>query len=218
MRTMYDAVTPENIPVTAQMVAGYVNGNYQSYWKLAKLFPTAVRVSIAVSADADAQVLDCETYDATPEQCPAWAVRQRARGQIPTVYMNASTWPAVRAAFAAQHVPEPEYWVAKYDGIAEVPAGAVAKQFQGGMTSAYDLSAVADYWPGVDEGDNDMTPEQANQLKVCAEAATDILARLKKLDVLFFDVEGDTNNPSERSVLTRILNELQTLSAGKGVQ
>ena len=58
------------------------------------------------------------------------------------------SWPQVRAVFGARDVPEPHWWVAQYDGIAELPAGAVAKQYK--TTPGWDESVVADYWPGVD--------------------------------------------------------------------
>jgi hypothetical protein len=43
-------------------------------------------------------------------------------------------------------------------------AGAVAKQYGGDMPGNYDISIVADFWPGVDQGDIDLTPQQAQQL------------------------------------------------------
>jgi hypothetical protein len=75
---------------------------------------------------------------------------RRAAGADPTIYCNASTWPAVRAAFAAANVAEPHYWIAKYDGDPTIPAGAVAKQYRGDVAPGYDVSSVVDYWPGVD--------------------------------------------------------------------
>jgi hypothetical protein len=132
------------------MVAGYVAGQWPSYAGLVARFPHAVHVSIAVEASQDAQVLDCERFDATPAQCPAWAQRQRRRGQVPTVYCNSSTWPTVRAEFAAQGVALPLWWAAQYDGLAELVPGSIAKQYRGDVPPGYDVSIVADLWPGVD--------------------------------------------------------------------
>ncbi|MGH3625886.1 MAG: hypothetical protein ACRDRL_00345 [Sciscionella sp.] len=150
MREMYDAVTWQNIPASAAMVAGYDDGGFA--WPLAAWtrFPHAVKVHITVFSANEAQVLDVENGDATPAQAPGWAQERRKAGQDPTVYCNASTWPDVRAAFGRQRVAEPHYWIADYDGRAEIPAGAVAKQYLGGPTAPVDVSAVADYWPGVD--------------------------------------------------------------------
>lgn len=156
MRTMYDAVTWANIPVNVRMVAGYPGGLYAWPDRAWERFPKAVKIRVAVTAaehsspGARFHVLDVENGDATPAQAPGWCQEERARGEDPSVYCNASTWPAVKAAFASARVAGPHYWIAHYDGVAEVPAGAVAKQYLGGPTAPVDVSAVADYWPGVD--------------------------------------------------------------------
>jgi hypothetical protein len=92
-----------------------------------------------------------ETGDATPAQAVTWCTKTMAdkSNHELTVYCNTSMWPQVRAAFRAAGVTEPNYWIAKYDNDPTIPAGAVAKQYQGD-THGYDKSAVADYWPGVD--------------------------------------------------------------------
>lgn len=155
MRTMYDSVTPTDIPTSAQMVAGYISGTYrwpQSGWDR---FPNAVHVKIATRADVnDGHVLDVEPGDATPAQAPGWVRMRRAAGVDPTVYTSLSEWASVRQAFAAAGVPEPHYWIAHYNGDRTIPAGAVAIQYADPPSSGghYDLSAVADYWPGVDQG------------------------------------------------------------------
>lgn len=158
MRTMYDSTTAADIPTNAQMVAGYANGVYK--WSAADWarFPNAVRVTIAVSVDADANVLDVENGDALPTQAPGWVQRQRAAMREGSVYCNRSNVDALRTAFANAGVVLPPLWLAHYDGIAEIPEGFIAKQYEDPSLSGghYDLSVVADYWLGVD----DMTPEQ----------------------------------------------------------
>lgn len=172
-RTMFDAITPSRIPhpPAPQLVAGYVGGYWPSFYGyrddtgvwvpgIREVFPTSRPVAIAVQASQDAQVLDVEAGDATPAQAPGWAVRQRRRGQIPTVYANTSTWPAVVAEFTRQSVPLALWWEANYDGAAVLAPGRIAKQYRN--TPGYDVSVVADYWPGVDPvqtGDN-MTPAE----------------------------------------------------------
>lgn len=153
MRTMYDGITPSAVPAGAAIYAGYVNGSWPSHAGLVARFPKALHVTIAVNASADAMVLDVEKYDATPAQAPGWALRQRARGNpYPVIYCNqmdpTTGWPAVKAAFAAQRVAPPLYWVAKYDGDPTIPAGAIAKQYAN--YPGYDVSSAADYWPGLD--------------------------------------------------------------------
>ena len=156
-RTMYDGITPSRLPASATIVAGYADGLYANLPTLRARYPHATVVSIAVTASySGAQVLDVETGDATPAQAPGWVKRRRAAGADPSVYCNSSTWPAVRAAFRAAGVAEPHYWIAQYDGVATIPAGAIAKQYRN--TAGYDESIVADYWPGVDPAPNP-TPE-----------------------------------------------------------
>lgn len=173
MRTMYDAVTSSNIPAGAALVAGYADGWYANIPAMRARFPHATVVTIAVRWTTRAQVLDVETGDATPAQAVQWCTQTMAdvANDRLTVYCNTSTWPAVRAAFRAAGVSEPQYWVAEYDNDPAIPAGAVAKQWAD--RGPYDLSSVADYWPGVDPLlEDDMTPAQAQQLAtVAAEVA-----------------------------------------------
>jgi len=155
MRTMYDGIDSDAsvIPTSAQLVAGYVDGNYA--WSAADWarFPHSVHVPIAVHPTTNAGiVLDCEPGNCSPAQAVDWVVMRRKAGADPTVYCNqenpSTGLPAVRAAFKARGVAEPHYWVANYDGNTAIPAGTIAKQYE--STSRWDLSSVADYWPGVD--------------------------------------------------------------------
>jgi len=150
-RSMYDGVDASRLPAGAQLVAGYVDGLYA--WSDADWarFPNSVKVRIACFADTDdGEVLDVEPGNATPAESVDWVLMRRRAGADPTVYMNTSTWPTVRSAFAARNVAEPHYWVAQYDGVATLPAGAHAKQYYNNDQAGYDLSVVADYWPGID--------------------------------------------------------------------
>jgi hypothetical protein len=163
---MYDSITAVDIPATAQMVAGYVQDDPSFGWSDADWarFPTAVKVRIATRAWInDGHVLDVETGDATPAQAPGWAQMRRAAGVDPTVYCNASTERAVRAAFDAAGVPQPDYWTAHYDNVPTLPPGSVAKQYINDPISGghYDLSVVADYWRGVDPVPFTPTPAPA---------------------------------------------------------
>lgn len=148
MRTMYDSVNVQAIPADATLVAGYVSGTYANIDKLRQRFPHATVVSITTNAAHDAQVLDVEPRAATMAQAVSWVIRQRARGADPTVYTMHSWWSDLRKLFAAAHEAEPHWWVAKYDNNPALLDGAVAKQYGG--QNGYDLSAVADYWPGID--------------------------------------------------------------------
>jgi len=155
-RTMYDGIAADAhlIPTTAQIVAGYVDGLYkwsQSDWDR---FPNSVKVRIAAFATTnDGEVLDCEPGNCTPAESVDWVLMRRRAGKDPTVYCNQLDpdvgWPAVRAAFRARGVVEPHYWVADYPGsYPNIPAGAIGLQYTD--TGSYDLSVIADHWPGVD--------------------------------------------------------------------
>jgi hypothetical protein len=150
---MYDSVTPSHIPVDAMMVAGYVDLWSAADWAS---FPKAIKVRIARNVHESGDVLDVESGDATPAQAPAWVTRERARdGKDKTVYMSQSVWQAVRDAFKAQNVREPQYWTAAYSTPPNenIPAGAVAHQYINppGSGGHYDISSVADFWPGIDQ-------------------------------------------------------------------
>lgn len=155
---MFDAITPSRIPGSPGMVAGYVAGSWPSYFgytvndhyepSIRERFPHAIHVAIAVQAYQGGQVLDVEAGDATPAESVGWVRRMRRAGRIPTVYCNTSTWPAVRREFAAARVVLPLWWAAQYDGVAELVPGSIAKQYRN--EPGYDVSVVADYWPGVD--------------------------------------------------------------------
>jgi hypothetical protein len=154
---MYDGINTDvpkiaALPDAIGLVAGYVDGEFAWSPEDWARFPNSTHVRIACFATTnDGEVLDVEPGNATPAESVDWVLMRRQAGADPTVYMNTSTWPAVRAAFQARDVQEPHYWVAQYDGIAILPAGAIAKQYYNSDSAGYDLSVVADYWPGVDE-------------------------------------------------------------------
>lgn len=154
MRRMPDACTPSNIPDGFDLVAYYVDG-------VCAAPPVKGTVHVGISALAtDAGVVgDCEPENPPPATWVSWVVRRRAAGVDPTIYCADDSLSAffdgfkhrdVRAAFHAAGVPEPHYWLILL-GATAVPAGAVAAQVAQGLDGdRYDLSLVADYWPGVD--------------------------------------------------------------------
>lgn len=157
-RTMYDSVTPASLPSGAPLYAAYVDGLYANAPQVQARFPQARIATVAVSWTTRARVLDVENGDATPEQAPDWCAQTMA--DVPndelTVYANASTMPAVRAAFTAAGVSLPQLFMADYDGIAVLPPGYVAKQYAD--MGPYDVSVCADYWPGVDPAPTPPSP------------------------------------------------------------
>lgn len=116
---MYDDVNVSLIPKDAQAVAGYVNGKYVTYPKLLAAFPHALHVSIAVTASADADVLDVERGDAEIWQVPNWVKRQQKRGLAkPGVYCSVSDLPALLAELKRNGVERTSVriWTAHYTG------------------------------------------------------------------------------------------------------
>ena len=155
MRTMYDGINSlaagiaRNFP-NAQMVAGYLTGQY--LWTAAEwaLFPHSQHVTIVTNANANAgDVLDVETGDATPGQTAGWiAMRTRSGLWRPSIYCSLSVVPAVRTGTGSFILGKDyDLWVADWDGttMPDYPL-AVAKQYRD--TPGYDVSAVFDDgWP-----------------------------------------------------------------------
>jgi hypothetical protein len=115
--TMYDSVDLTQIPADAVAVAGYVNGKYQTFPELATRFPHAKRGSIDVLANADADFLDVEKGDATPEHAAAWVKRQLALGRKrPGVYCSVSAVKGLLELLAAAGIPRTRIrlWTAHY--------------------------------------------------------------------------------------------------------
>jgi hypothetical protein len=89
MMTMYDSTTIEQIPDDASVVAGYVNGSPATFRPLCQKFPNARHVSIAVTAEADADFLDVEKGNARMDQVTGWYRRQKERGVArPGIYAS----------------------------------------------------------------------------------------------------------------------------------
>lgn len=153
-RTMYDSTNPDDIPADAEMIAYYVDGLYAWPQAWVDRFPNAVKVTISAIGTKTAMVGDVEKGCIwPPANAVDWVLRARADGYDPTIYVNErNDWAPTRAAFDRSGVAHPHWWVANYDGKQTVPAGSVAKQFAHPpmIGKHYDLSVVADYWPGVD--------------------------------------------------------------------
>lgn len=152
---MFDSVDVAAIPVNAQMVAGYVDGNWPTYKALKAKFRHVPVVSIATSPSSDADVLDVERGDAQPADVPAWVVRQRRRGAQPIVYCSRSLMGEVEAQCASHKVAPPHYWAADWTGEAHLVSGTVATQWANGsaqypgLAPRCDTSLVSPNWPGL---------------------------------------------------------------------
>jgi hypothetical protein len=151
---MYDAVTVANIPSSAKAVAGYMDGDYVTVPALKKRFRGLVRlwgllrkvelITISVFAsNIDADFLDVENGDATPEQAPGWVKAKLKRGDKRIgLYANRSTMPQLWALLAAAGIKRDQVklWVADWTGSPHIPASYDACQWYGGITAGYDES------------------------------------------------------------------------------
>jgi hypothetical protein len=120
---MYDSIEVSQIPAGAPAVAGYTSGNWPTFASLARLFPHARRLSIAVNAGQDADVLDVEAGDATIAQAAAWVRRKKSRGAArPALYAAASNMGALLHAVEAAGITRASVrlWSAHYGAGAHI--------------------------------------------------------------------------------------------------
>lgn len=149
-RTGADSTVAAYLPEGRDIYLGYVDGKYRSYDQIKARFPHALIVPIATQASGDlGTVGDGPPDNGTWPEWIGWVRRRRAAGVDPTMYTDASLWAAGIQAFNNARVPQPHWWIAKWDDHAEVLAGSIGKQYQS-VPGRYDLSLFADYWPGVD--------------------------------------------------------------------
>jgi hypothetical protein len=151
MGTMFDAVDVAAIPADAEIVAGYVDGNWPTFDALVKAFPNAECVSITVTGKPGARVADCETGDLTPQTAAGWAHSEIAAGRRPCIYYARSNASTLTAALNASGVAigDVDFWVADWTGQPHLIAGSVATQYADPTTSGgnYDLSETVAGWP-----------------------------------------------------------------------
>lgn len=152
---MYDSTNPRDCPADAQLLGYYVDGIYAVSEAAARAsHPNAVLVPISAIGTNAGIVGDVEPGCITVTDSVAWVRGRRGAGVDPTIYVNASTWGQVRAAFQSVGEREPHYWIADWRNFPDptIPAGAVARQYGGSAQtgSHFDISSVADFWPGVD--------------------------------------------------------------------
>jgi hypothetical protein len=137
--TMYDGVTPGNIPTSAQIVAGYIDGDYAWSSEDWDMFPDAEKVLITVTGSLTANVADIENGDLTPAQAVEWIKAKQAKGLGGcTIYCNLSTLDSVWTACRGHGY---YIWVADWTDSAHSIGGTVATQYSN-VDNAYDLSEV----------------------------------------------------------------------------
>lgn len=149
-RILYDAVSPSNIPSSAQIVAGYANGYYN--WTAADWdrFSKVPRATIDVTGTRYySDVLDVEAGDASVATAVAW-VKKKWEGKIiypPVIYCNRSTLTSLFNAMNAagfEIVKHFRLWVGTLDGTKTLGdmTGVTAVQYHD--AGGYDQSIVYD--------------------------------------------------------------------------
>jgi len=116
---LFDAIDLSQIPAGPAAVGAYVDGAWPTAAAAAARFPHARILTIAVSAEHDAEALDVETGDAKPADIPGWHKRQQPQVQRPCLYasvelMQAEVIPVLKAAGIPRGAVR--LWTAHYAG------------------------------------------------------------------------------------------------------
>lgn len=115
MIVMFDSVDLTQIPTDPQAVAGYTSGSWPTYPELVRRFDRSDTrvVSIAVSAEHDAEVLDVEPFDARNSDAVNWYRRQAAKNPVfwPAFYSDLDNMPSLLRVLAAAGISRSEYRV-----------------------------------------------------------------------------------------------------------
>lgn len=170
MTTMYDAVDVAAIPPGAEIVAGYIDGNWPTYDALVAAFPNAQHVSIATGATggAGARVADCETGDFTPASAGQWAAGEIKAGRRPCIYYSKAAAPAVAQGLkdAGVSPTEVDFWIADWTGQAHLIPGSVATQWGSPSTGSggnFDVSETDGTWPAAPAPDPQPEPPSTEE-------------------------------------------------------
>lgn len=155
-RLMYDSLDASAIPVTATMVAGYTYRMGAAIWSESDWarFPNATKVTISTSAGYAADVWDAESGDGSPSDIVTFRETCTNAGMTYcTVYAGKNAWlPEILSLIESNGLSDINIWDSDATGVAHLNSGSVATQYAVSSQSGgdYDLSLVADYWPGVD--------------------------------------------------------------------
>jgi hypothetical protein len=151
-RTMFDAINLNAMPtVGASAVAFYLNGDYAvpSIAAVSARFPTTVFAQNPIDVLGDradyALTADVETGDLKAPMTEQWITDWRAKnpafklGEIPTLYCNRNTIPAVRVG-TGEYLLGRDYdlWVATGDGTVYTGADLTGPYANGAVVACQD--------------------------------------------------------------------------------
>lgn len=158
-RTMFDAININNMPLTAQMYAYYLNGKYavKSVAAVEARFSPDKYSLIPIDVIGDradyARVFDVETGDITADQLETIFDQYKEvspyykTGGRPVVYCDRASIGAVREG-TGKYILNKDYylWVSTLDGTLFRETGVIACQFRN-VAGQYDVSEVySDEW------------------------------------------------------------------------
>jgi hypothetical protein len=154
--TMYDAVTPGNIPTSAQVVAGYMDGDFAWSKEDWNRFPDAEKVLITVTGSLTGNVADVENGDMRPEQAPEWIRAKQSKGKRGcTIYCTRSN---LNSVWKACRGHDYYIWVADWTGDPHQIGGTIATQYSN-VDNSYDMSRVySQQWLDAINAANDPWP------------------------------------------------------------
>jgi len=111
-RVMFDSVTVAEIPADSPAALGYVGGSWPTFenGELRKRCPHARLVSVAVSTAHEAEELDIEPGDASPNDAPGFVRREHGNGvERPGLYAAVSEMVDVLNALDQAGIHPDEY-------------------------------------------------------------------------------------------------------------
>lgn len=122
---MFDDTNVGLIPKTAEAIAGYSDGHFQTWLQILKDFPHAKHVQIAVFGQDNGDCLDVEPGDASITQAAGWVKRQLAGWKskhhdvtLPVVYTSAAWAQALVNALSKAGLKQGKHyllWTAHYN-------------------------------------------------------------------------------------------------------
>lgn len=114
---MFDDVNLDLIPADAEVIGVYIDGRYKDLAAAKARFPKAKFVTIAISANDDADVLDVEPGNAGIADIYRWLKRQLGRGVWrPAVYISVGSLDKMMLTMNANGFLRSQYriWSAHY--------------------------------------------------------------------------------------------------------
>lgn len=148
---MYDSAA-SSWPSDAQYILAYIDGPYANVAAAQAHGAWVVTITTQPDFDVNADCCDIEPGCLSPLQGAAFAKARQEAGLPATQYFSVSNLGEVVAANAQLGVSDQGlyFFGADYDGVAEVPAGYIAKQYETmpGIYG-YDTSICLSTWPAL---------------------------------------------------------------------